>query len=292
MKLTSPLSLLLFLQLTSTAVSLPLIYAHGVSNNGHTPSTRILLDPHFPPHQLDSSASQEEELIDNTPYTPTSHIPTSEALLADKPLSSSYLKKLANQIPPLDTTLDALPSKPTSALPNLRKEDAERYWGSRHDASEEDIKTTTPYHKEAGSDPESVYSVYFIRSKTASTSYVVREYSDVIVIGIVLFFFVIVLFLEGLERIGDLYVFRIYSASRLQKLQRLIVDSRRSIFTGTYRRRHGEIFLQDDEAVACVVKTPFKLQPAPPSKYKIQVESEKGFESEASHYDSDAAERV
>jgi len=270
MKLTSPLSLLLFLQLTSTAVSLPLIYAHGVSNNGHTPSTRILLDPHFPPHQLDSSASQEEESIDNTPYTPTSHIPTSEALLADKPLSSSYLKKLANQIPPLDTTLDALPSKPTSALPNLRKEDAERYWGSRHDASEEDIKTTTPYHKEAGSDPESVYSVYFIRSKTASTSYVVREYSDVIVIGIVLFFFVIVLFLEGLERIGDL----------------------RSIFTGTCRRRHGEIFLQDDEAVACVVKTPFKLQPAPPSKYKIRVESEKGFESEAFHYDSDAAERV
>jgi len=269
MKFTSPLSLLLFLQLTSTAVSLPIIYAHGVSSNGHTPSTRILRDPHFPTHQLHSPTSEAEESIDNTPYTPTSYIPSSEALLAHKPLSSSYLKKLANHKPPLDTTTDALPSKPTSALPILRKEDAERYWGSWDEDSGEDAENTTPCHKD--SDPESVYSVYFIRSKATSTKYAVREYSDVIVIGIVLFFLIIVLFLESLERIGDL----------------------RSIFTGTRRRGHGEIFLQDDETLAWVVKTPpFQLQPAPPSKYNIPLESEKGFESEAFQYDSDADERV
>jgi len=169
MKPTSPLSLLLFLQLT-TAAPLPLIYAHGVSshcssalcheilstsNNGHTPPTR-LSDPHFPSHQLDSSTStsQEEEPIDNHHFTPSSSVEPSKALLAEKPLSSSYLKTLAKPLPPTlqkspieKTATDALPSKPTSALPILRKEDDERYWASqdRHD-NEADSPVTPSRH--------------------------------------------------------------------------------------------------------------------------------------------------
>ena len=73
----------------------------------------------------------------------------------------------------------------------------------------------------------------------------------------------------------------------------MLVFNRRSIFTGTRRQRHGEIFLQDDKMVAWILKKPFKLQPAPPAKYKIRVESEKGCESDGGfQYDSDADERV
>jgi hypothetical protein len=224
MKPTSPLSLLLFLQLT-TAAPLPLTYANGVSrcssglcheiissSNGHTPATR-LSDPYFPTHQLDSSASQkQEEPIDNRPLTLTSRILPSEALLANKPLTSSYLKTLAKPILPTlqkspieKTTTDALPSKPTSALPILRKEDAERYWASEDHADDEvSSPVTGGRHCRTSTELESLGDEYFTRPKAASTGYVVREYSDVMVIGIVLLFLVIVVCIEGFQRIGNL----------------------------------------------------------------------------------------
>lgn len=58
------------------------------------------------------------------------------------------------------------------------------------------------------------------------------------------------------------------------------------------RRKHGAIYLEEDHTVAFIVKKPFKLQPAPPSRYQIKPESEKVFESEGFAYDSDADERL
>ncbi|TVY80779.1 hypothetical protein LSUE1_G005698 [Lachnellula suecica] len=292
MKPTSPLSLLLFLQLTSAA---PLRYFHGTSqcpsgscpdfpSNGHTPATK-LSDPHFPSHQLFSSS---EEPIDNSPYTPTSNILPSEALAAERPLSSSYLKTLSNpatlpsiQKSPVDRAADALPSKPTSALPTLRLEDAKRYWASQHHSSSrkngEEVSTSDSpimpgQQVQCGNmEMQSVGGGYFLRMQEAKAGVVVREYSDVMVVGIVLLFLVIVVCIEAVEKFGDL----------------------KSTFTGNRRRKHGEIFLQDDETVAWIVKKPFLLQPAPPARYKIKLDNEKGFETtEGFQYDSDADERV
>jgi len=59
------------------------------------------------------------------------------------------------------------------------------------------------------------------------------------------------------------------------------------------RRRHGQIYLEDDETVAYIVKKPFQLQPAPSSRYKIRTDSEKsGLEKDGFQYDSDAGEMV
>ena len=80
------------------------------------------------------------------------------------------------------------------------------------------------------------------------------------------------------------------------------MNRRRSI-CGTKQRR-GEIFLEDDETVAFIVKNPFRLQPAPPRgtrKYKIGVrhletldESDSETDGEVGEfkYDSDAYEKV
>ncbi len=56
----------------------------------------------------------------------------------------------------------------------------------------------------------------------------------------------------------------------------------------------GEIFLEDDEAVAFIVKKPLCIQANSPACYAV---SEKGLaenvtEKSACHYDSDVSERV
>jgi hypothetical protein len=221
MKPTSPLSLLLFLQLASAA---PLHYYHGTSpqcpfasckeflENGHTPPTTIskLTDPHFPTHQLSGS----EEPIDNRPYTPSSRVSPSEALAANRPLSSAYLRSLSNpasfiqiQKSPIEK---ALPSKPTSALPVLRKEDAKRYWATtarKDEAGDEVVIAESPVmpvrHQCGSAEMKSLGGGYFVRAKAASTGSVVREYSDVMVVGIVLLFLVIVVFIEAVEKFGS-----------------------------------------------------------------------------------------
>jgi len=45
---------------------------------------------------------------------------------------------------------------------------------------------------------------FFVRVKAARTGFVVREYSDVMVVGIVLLFLVIVVFIEAMERFGSM----------------------------------------------------------------------------------------
>jgi len=73
--------------------------------------------------------------------------------------------------------------------------------------------------------------------------------------------------------------------------------NRRQIIFGT-RRRRGEIYLQDSDAVY-IVKKPFYLQPAPPPRYKISPPysdensgSDTEVEREGFSYDSDAYEKV
>lgn len=89
-----------------------------------------------------------------------------------------------------------------------------------------------------------------------------REYSDLLVVGIVVLFLAAVVVLEAVEYCSDL---------------------RSTICGNTRRRQHrGEIFLEDEESVACAVKKPFYLQPAPLSKYKTPLTpvQEVGPESE------------
>jgi hypothetical protein len=137
-KPTSPLSLLLFLQLAS-ALPLPtkqllLINCHhytyhSLSKPSTPPTKAQLSEPHFPSHQLSSPADNLNEIYDNAPRTPTPNTPLSKALSSQHPLSSSYLLSLPPASNPATVSTSALLSKPTSELPNL-EEDAQRYWAS------------------------------------------------------------------------------------------------------------------------------------------------------------------
>lgn len=271
MKPTSPLSLLLFVQLaTSAPIRIPSIHSTSIPtqyrcafascqaypSNDHTPTTK-LSDPHFPAHQLSSS---EDIPLDNRPYTPTSRILPAEALTAEHPLSSAYLKSLAGK------TTDALPSKPTSALPDLREEDARRYWA-------EMVGAETPTSTSGPGSRKLQCGTHVLEAQATSTAYVVREYSDVMVMAIVLFFLVLVIGIEAVEKLGS--------------------DSG-SMFA-RYRRRHDRIFLKDDgdgdeTAAWAAGKSCCCSQPSPSAHYEINLSTEKGFDSES--FDSDADEQV
>lgn len=208
MKPTSPLSLFLFLHLVS-AIPIPTRHSFTPSDchygscipalrtalilsNPNTPPTK-LSEPHFPSHQL-SSKQILDEIYDNTPRTPPKTIFPTKALSAKHPLSSSYLLSLANPAP--DTTTP-LPSKPTSELPNLRKEDAQRYWASSQ-AGITVVEVSAPSHtiKLCGHGQGQYLKI--------QGAYLAREYSDLIVVGIVVLFLAVVVAMEACERVGDL----------------------------------------------------------------------------------------
>lgn len=145
MKPASPLTLLLFLQF-ATAVPTPILHPNDCENYLQcqsslqirkppaTPSTR-LLNPHFPDHQLQSLDSDDvDEPFDNASSTPPEHTNPTTALSAETPLTSAYLLSLNNDLGEEQESeeqpsgIDALPAKPTSALPYLRKLDSIRYW--------------------------------------------------------------------------------------------------------------------------------------------------------------------
>ena len=89
------------------------------------------------------------------------------------------------------------------------------------------------------------------------------------------------------------------SSSALLHLS-LLTRCRSSYFCSNRRRngRRGEIFLEEDETVAFIVKRPFHLQPAPKPRYKIDVKErefageDEDTEVEGYQYDSDAYEKV
>jgi len=284
MKPTSPLSLLLFLHLVS-AIPIPTrdsVYPSDCRYGSCAPSLRTALiltkpntpptklsEPHFPSHQLSSSKQILDEIYDNTPRTPPKTITPTAALSAKYPLTSSYLLSLVTPSQPDTTT--PLPSKPTSELPNLRKEDAQRYWASlREKAASRSgitvVELQAPSHtiKLCGHGQEQYLKI--------QGAYLAREYSDLMVVGIVVLFLAVVVAMEASERAGDL----------------------RSIICGT-RMRRGEIYLEDGDALL-IVEKPFYLQPAPPPRYKHSADPDQdsGSETEVERfeYDSDASEKV
>lgn len=93
-----------------------------------------------------------------------------------------------------------MPAKPTSALPELREEDARLYWASRGGSSSSDA--------EAASDAEGPRqemhrcgSTKYVQMQQTKTS---RDYSDFMVVGIVLLFLAVVVALEAVEKIEGL----------------------------------------------------------------------------------------
>jgi hypothetical protein len=224
MKPTSPLSLLLFLQLASTS-PIPLstfspskdcthssctpsqqaAFLLSISKP-HTPPTH-LTEPHFPSHQLSTDNSIPAEIIDNTPLSPPNHTPATIALTASRPLVSSYILSLSSPSPtPSEDPEAALPAKPTSALGDLRKEDARQYWESLKSPTE-----ITP-SKESVILPERerpriIHLCGEVKvTTTQSRRYLAREYSDLMVVGIVVLFLIIAVAMEAAESIDSLYV--------------------------------------------------------------------------------------
>jgi hypothetical protein len=239
MKPTSPLSLLLFLHLTTSAPiptkhtsTLPTDCLHYFSSTcrsllpskPNTPPT-TLSNPHFPYHQLspqtDSSVHREQEAVfQNTPITPPKGIRPSRALKGPVPLESSYLLSLADPAtkPPSQDPLsktqsptsDALPAKPTSALPHLRKEDAKRYWASLRAQT---LGLSIGDEERAVSDgPVIPKSRICSEGMAGGRMYVgkpvliAREYGDMMVVGIVVIFLAAVVVMEAVEKCGDLCI--------------------------------------------------------------------------------------
>jgi hypothetical protein len=222
MKPTSPLSLLLFLQLASTSPipfstffpskdcvhssctpSQQVAYLLSISKP-HTPPTH-LTEPHFPSHQLSPDNSIPAEIIDNTPLSPPKHTPATIALTASRPLVSSYILSLSSPSPtPSEDPEAALPAKPTSALGDLRKEDARQYWESLQSLTEITPSKESVFLKEK---PRIIYLCGEVKATTTqSRRYSAREDSDLMVVGIVVLFLIMAVAVEAVERVDYLCV--------------------------------------------------------------------------------------
>jgi hypothetical protein len=216
MKPTSSLSLLLLVRL-GIAAPIPIVLPNCQTEactafvaNPNTPPTR-LTSPYSPPHDKNLNiVVATEERFDNTPITPSASVSPDAALAALKPLSSVYLASLTNPaspppkhnpIPKQETAAETenLPAKPTSALPKLREEDAKRYWALRNGAGADNnplievVKTKNQVHP-CTSD--------MLVQVTHTTT--MRDYSDIMVVGIVLLFLAVVVALEAVEKIEAL----------------------------------------------------------------------------------------
>ncbi|QSZ32175.1 hypothetical protein DSL72_001746 [Monilinia vaccinii-corymbosi] len=244
MRPTSPLSLVLFLQL-STAFPLPTrvtLQFHECLNSQSCNSVRPVihtlsmshskpsdpLNPHFPAHQngpvpsfvtptvspsLNDKYFAEEGAFDNAPTTPSKDIPADKALAAETPLSSAYLQSLT-ETSGEDVTR---PSMPTSALSTLRKEDARRYWEGEIEGN-----GLNGEGRRCGSLHAWPGTAVGFRSRL--TYLETGRRNDFLVVGIVVVFLMVVCSLEIAERFGK------------------------------HASRRGEIFLEDDETYAFIAK--------------------------------------
>ena len=103
---------------------------------------------------------------------------------------------------------DFLPSKPTSALPDLRQEDLRRYHASLHAEADKlalggDVITIpaswyAPCARKKAFESGSAYLRVGQRIEMA------RDHSDLLVVGIVILFLVIVVVLELVQKIGEM----------------------------------------------------------------------------------------
>jgi hypothetical protein len=207
---------LLFLQI-ATAASLPMLLPTELK---HATPTISLSPPHFPPHQLsgenpkNEDDNTDEEPFDNAPITPPA------ALSALTPLTSSYLLSLTNpskhqslEHKTQDDRLDALPAKPTSALPHLRKLDSIRYWASLRTDPDRVAKVQEI-------EPSSTHSIPIcpiakcndFLAKASNSAYmrvrqpihIARDYSDLLTVGIVVLFLGVVVVVELVQKMVDL----------------------------------------------------------------------------------------
>jgi hypothetical protein len=227
-----------------------------------------------------------EETFNNAPITPPKTISPSAALGVAVPLESAYLQSLAS---PSSTAANSLAAKPTSSLPHLRKEDELRYWagllsGPIKEEDKEHHKSVTAFVNCAEHLQPASYT------GVGRPKFMSREYSDLLVVGIVVLFLAAVLVLEAMEKFGDLWV--LAGPSRKKKANEYY---RRGAICGR-RQQRGQIYLEDDETIAYVVKKPFILGSAPKPKYKISVRekeyADEDPEEEEFHYDSDAYMKV
>jgi hypothetical protein len=177
----------------------------------NTPPSRIVLSPqHLAEHSSPSSSSfedlLEELIIDNHPITPTSESDSLDTLTAERPLSSAFLLSLARpasliKVGPEDTSKNALPSN----IPALRKEDLDRYLDSTSTEIQvtregEVVEDATPRTNCGRFEFTLLPKGYRMRQKA---TYVVREYSDVLVVAVVLLFLLTVVCVEAVEQFGS-----------------------------------------------------------------------------------------
>ncbi|KAJ8058949.1 hypothetical protein OCU04_011934 [Sclerotinia nivalis] len=248
MRPSSPLSLLLFLQLSTAFPADPRIASQSQKclNSPSCSSLRSAMstlssslshskpsdprNPHFPEHQkvplatffkpTTTSPSDEEHFaqegaFDNAPMTPSKDIPADEALSAEAPLSTAYLQSLTRTV----DKDEARPSMPTSALPSLRKEDARKYW-----EGENGKKSISGDKPECGN--SKMWQGTAVGYRSRMTHLETGSRNDFLVVGIVVIFLFVVCALEVMDRFGN-----------------------RS-------SRRGEIFLEDDETYTFIVKKP------------------------------------
>ena len=168
-----------------------------------------------------------DEEFNNSPLTPPKEQHASVALAAARPLQSTYLLSLtsnpAQQNPPqaepqaaASPTAEALPSKPTSALPELREDDLARYWASvaSPGATVGDEKAAVVAASAAAPGAGLGRCVDYqgrlvvgVAQLRLGQPIVVAEYSDLLVVGIVILFLAAVVAVEAMEYCSDLYVF-------------------------------------------------------------------------------------
>ncbi|KAG9234084.1 hypothetical protein BJ875DRAFT_510668 [Amylocarpus encephaloides] len=264
MKPTSPLSLLLFIRLATPApIAIPhRILTSSSSCTGSFDTFREILvnvatpptnptNPLFPAPQLASDSL--DILIDDRPTAPI-RVSPSTALKSEWPPTSAFLLSLTNPTQTsqdeVDGVIPALPSRPTNDLPALRKKDARRYWATRNSRRDKNVHSNLHIAGRITKmscrnvDNEGVSESYTVRIRT---SHVIREYSDVLVVAIVLLFLVIVVGVEAVEKCGSV----------------------QWIFSRSTRKRRGAIFLADDEKPSVVVASPTYPKPTGPSDYKF-----------------------
>lgn len=215
MRPSSPLSLLLFLQLSTAFPVSRECFNSQSCNSLHSVKDTLSLshpkpsdprDPHFPNHQklpiptfvkptttspLNDEYFAEEGAFDNAPTTPSNDISADEALSAETPLSSSYLQSLTRT----SDEDEARPSMPTSALPTLRKEDARKYW-------EEKPGGLGMNEGKPGCGNSNVWPGTAVGYRTRLAHLDMGGRNDFMVVGIVVVFLLVVCVLESVERFG------------------------------------------------------------------------------------------
>jgi hypothetical protein len=102
---------------------------------------------------------------------------------------------------------DAAPAKPTSALPDLRKEDDMKYWEAFSGNEMVDMGNSPGN----GQDSSSVLNkcaealeLLTDRATFGQSTFVIREHDDRMVVGIVFVFLAAVVLLEMFHSVGDL----------------------------------------------------------------------------------------